>query len=151
MHDKIGEVENRLVLKGQIDILKAIYECDMDIRKVIENLEKRYDQLALKKFKFYKLLHKPSGLFYTPSRTINVKLVNGDVARTKSNLAEKGKVYTIKPTGVLSNMGSFFNHTLLQTRFYPKPKTQTFYSRSSLERFCTELTKDEDWEIIGYE
>lgn len=41
----------------------------------------------------YKIIHRPTGLFYTPSRRIKI---NGTYK--KSNLSKKGKIYFYKPS-----------------------------------------------------
>jgi hypothetical protein len=53
----------------------------------------------------YQILHKPTGLFYCPSR----KVKNRAGAYVKSNLSKKGKIYNISPAlGWIG--GSIYTH-----------------------------------------
>jgi hypothetical protein len=51
----------------------------------------------------YKILHKPTGLYFCPTREVKAKWTRPEDGRTfsnyvKSNLSKTGKVYTKRPT-----------------------------------------------------
>lgn len=88
--------------------------------------------------KVYKIRHKPSGLFYQPTR--------GRWARDKSNLSERGKIYEIKPRKL--NVKGRQNISEARHKKYgvgyPAPES---YRRGE---FIVE-TCEADWELVTYE
>lgn len=86
----------------------------------------------------YRILHKPTGLFYCPSREIKVSIDdehgNPIERRVKSNLSKTGKAYARKPS--LKHIGSTI-YTHLVTR------TDQLNNR----KYCVVPVIDEQWEI----
>lgn len=74
---------------------------------------------------FYKLLHKPTGLFFRPSKYLD-----------KRNLAVKGKVYHSKPS--IKWLGGIYHHPL---------------DLEHLDRRKWEIREviESDWEVKKYE
>lgn len=63
--------------------------------------------------KIYRLKHLPTGLYFCPSREIQVKLLGDDrkVRYVKSNLSKTGKAYLKKPT--LAYVGqAYYTHLI---------------------------------------
>lgn len=61
---------------------------------------------------FYRLRHKPSGLYFCPSRQVVVTIVrDGKRVRgwVKSNLSKTGKVYPMKPSWAWIGQG-YYSH-----------------------------------------
>lgn len=82
--------------------------------------------------KIWKILHKPSGLWFCPSRTIKVHDVY-----VKSNLSKTGKVYTKRPS--LNYLGGgVYSHLI------PQNQIQNF---SVWNSFFQPLIPSE-WEIV---
>lgn len=73
--------------------------------------------------KFYKMRHKPTGLFYKPSKY-----------HAKWNLSEKGKVYQTKPT--VAWLGDVYYH--------PRKTTKG-------TEYETRKVYKNDWEIVSFE
>lgn len=48
--------------------------------------------------KAWKILHKPTGLYYNPTRHKKLKLSNGRSRYFKTNLTKNGKTYSQKPS-----------------------------------------------------
>lgn len=102
------------------------------IHKVIQELYQEHDKQN-KNFKFYRIKHKPTGLFFVPSRSVKSQL--GDSRRNvKSNLSKKGKIYHHKPQLTLA-IGSHI----------------PIFGKYLTESNNTFRTKESDWEIVGYE
>lgn len=70
---------------------------------------------------FYKIRHKPTGLFFKPSRH-----------RSKTNLSKKGKIYERKPS--MGWLGFTYHH--------PAPGTRDGYESRRVE--------PGEWEIVEY-
>lgn len=90
-------------------------------------------------YKFYRIKHKPTGLFFVPSRDVISKLDNPKYVKrcsrhVKSNLSTKGKIYHHKPQLTLD----ISSHVPIQGK----------YLTDDNNRFST---KESDWEIVGYE
>lgn len=87
--------------------------------------------------KFYKLRHKPTGLFYKPS--------NFAYGGNKSNLSEKGKVYIKKPS--IRNMcGLYVSHKQI------KKYNLTVVARTyEYQQHVLPCDKQRDFEIVEYE
>jgi len=81
----------------------------------------------------YRLKHIPSGLYFCPSRTIQM-MINGKKYYPKSNLGKKGKVYTNKPSLQWVEHG-FYNHL----NFTPE---EWYHSGSKLSSYV-----NTDWRI----
>lgn len=89
--------------------------------------------------KIYKLLHKPTGLYYRPVRSIKVKVPHEDKREyVKSNLCKKGKIHTIKPN--LDWCEWIADHTQVVEKNNPWGYKH-FVSK-------TIKTSPDDWEII---
>ena len=93
--------------------------------------------------KVYKIRHKPTGLFYTPTK--------GRWRDEKTNLHEKGKIYEIKPRfsqiyGTLSVSWNLYNKYKIECRVgdvvdkYKNPPTHE----------CRIDFVEDDWEIVAY-
>jgi hypothetical protein len=87
----------------------------------------------------YRILHKPTGLFYCPSRDIKVKLTDhrGQTVEryVKSNLSKTGKAYVKRPT--TKQIGSsIYTHLI------------THASQLGSYNSCVVPVVDEHWEII---
>lgn len=82
--------------------------------------------------KIYRVVHRPSGLFYRPCSSKSIKA--GDATRyVKSNLAKTPKLYHCRPSvGMLS--GSFYNHLSTETE--------------AAERFRRDPLRS-SWELVG--
>lgn len=154
---KIGTTDSRSEIQAQIDILKRIYrkearvfgtdgsyadgynqgvfDMSMEIAKIVHDLEDRLKQLELKKFKFYRLRHKPSGLFYTRARYMSPQIPNSGRYRLKSNMSEKGKVYHQKP----QKPSKISTHVPIDGM-----------KNTAFDGYVV-YTKEEDWEIVGYD
>ena len=79
----------------------------------------------------YRLKHLPSGLYFCPSRKIQLK-INGKRYWVKSNLAKKGKVYSFTPSFGWLKYG-FYNHLQFDSMTVdiwsqPKSKLSPFIS-----------------------
>ncbi len=87
----------------------------------------------------YRILHKPTGLFYCPSREIKVMLTDHRSDPTqyhvKSNLSKTGKVYVKRPT-IKHIGGSIYTHLI------------THVSQLSRYDRCVVPAADEHWEIV---
>lgn len=68
----------------------------------------------------YRILHKPTGLYFCPSRDIKLTLQDGDkpthrVVHVKSNLSKVGKTYLKKPS--LTYVGQvYYTHLITNIR-----------------------------------
>jgi hypothetical protein len=87
----------------------------------------------------YRILHKPTGLFYCPSREIKVKLTDhrGQTVEryVKSNLSKTGKAYVKRPT--TKHIGSnIYTHLI------------THESQLNNHKYCLVPAVDEHWEIV---
>ena len=131
---KIATIDNRNEIQAQIDILKLLEGSTYNIDEIIDQLEQKLSQLTVKKFKFYRLRHKPSGLFYTRSRYMSSQIPGSSKRKLKSNMSAKGKVYHQKP----QVPRSVYTHIPIDGMF------ETLYG------YCIR-TKETDWEIVGYE
>jgi hypothetical protein len=81
------------------------------------------------KKKLYKIQHKPTGLFYKPSKY-----------GSKNNLSKNGKVYHVTP-----NIALWLKHgSSYWYQVYEK-------DAKGLTRLVKKDTKLEDWEIVCYE
>lgn len=56
----------------------------------------------------FRVKDKITGLYYCPSRKINIKDSNGYGRKVKSNLSKKGKIYFIDPR---NHIKQFYDHT----------------------------------------
>lgn len=56
--------------------------------------------------KCYRIRHKPTGLYFCPSREIKCKLGN----YVKSNLSARGKIYHSKPSLKWLDKGGIYSH-----------------------------------------
>jgi hypothetical protein len=87
----------------------------------------------------YRILHKPTGLFYCPSREIKVKIQdsNGKIIErhVKSNLSKTGKAYVKRPT--IKHIGSsIYTHLI------------THESQLRSRNTCLIPVATEHWEIV---
>jgi hypothetical protein len=87
----------------------------------------------------YRILHKPTGLFYCPSRELKVTLEDHRGQKTMrfvaSNLSKTGKVYLQRPT--LKHIGSsIYTHLI------------THESQLGGRSTCTIPVAEEHWEIV---
>lgn len=67
----------------------------------------------------YRIRHKPTGMYFCPSREIKVKLLNSrgetETRYVKSNLSKTGKTYLRKPT--LKQIGrGYYTHLITHLR-----------------------------------
>jgi hypothetical protein len=87
----------------------------------------------------YRILHKPTGLFYCPSREIKVKIQGYDGKITerhvKSNLSKTGKAYVRRPT-IKHIGGSIYTHLVTQE------------AQLSTRNYCLIPVATEHWEIV---
>lgn len=87
----------------------------------------------------YRILHKPTGLYYCPSREIKVKLIDhrGETTEryVKSNLSKTGKAYVKRPT--IKHIGSdIYTHLI------------THASQLGAYKSCVIPVLPEHWEIV---
>lgn len=87
----------------------------------------------------YRLLHKPTGLYYCPSREIKVHLLDTSGRETtryiKSNLGKTGKVYYRRPS--IKNVGQgIYTHLI------------TSQDQLTSWNSCYVVNYDTDWEIV---
>lgn len=86
----------------------------------------------------YRILHKPTGLFYCPSREIKVRIDDQHGRLTeryvKSNLSKTGKAYARKPS--LKQIGSTI-YTHLVTR----------EDQLKNRKYCVIPVAEDQWEI----
>jgi hypothetical protein len=87
----------------------------------------------------YRILHKPTGLFYCPSREIKAKILDhhGETREryVKSNLSKTGKVYLKRPT--LKHIGSIiYTHMVTNESQLDSYKT------------CVIPVAPDHWEIV---
>lgn len=85
----------------------------------------------------FRLKDKTTGLYYCPSRTIQVKHESGQMSRVKSNLSKKGKIYFTDPR---KHISGFYDHTQVS---WTKEWNGSFYRAKPL------LRPKNDW-IIEY-
>mgnify|MGYP000887866550 CR=1 FL=1 len=88
----------------------------------------------------YKLKHKPTGLFYCPSRPMKVQ-VNGSTHYVKTNLSAKGRVYQVKSS--LSWCSPYYDH-LDVAREIEAGRLSGYIRGSQRPLPCNE----DDWEIV---
>ena len=93
--------------------------------------------------KIYRILHKPTGLYFCPSREVKVQLsdetVAGMVRYIKSNLSKKGKAYIKRPS--LAYVGSgYYTHLITSV-------LELKYGRGS----CVKPFLEDEWVIVEVE
>lgn len=85
--------------------------------------------------KFYKIKHKPTGLFFKPSRY-----------GSKSNLSKKGKVYNRRPT--LRYLGEVYYHPYDGPR--PDWSDQSRLATARRQGYEPRPVVENEWEIVEY-
>jgi hypothetical protein len=93
--------------------------------------------------KVYRILHKPTGLYFCPSREVKVKLsdeiVSGSDRYIKSNLSKKGKAYIKRPS--LAYVGSgYYTHLITSV-------LELKYGQGS----CVKPFLEDEWAIVEVE
>ena len=91
----------------------------------------------------YKLLHKPTGLYFCPSREVKGHWTNPDDGRefsnyVKSNLSKTGKIYNKRPSFKYIGV-TFWNHL----EAYPSSQAVYPWLVSRLFTF-----RESEWEIV---
>lgn len=82
--------------------------------------------------KTYKILHKPSGMYFKPSRY-----------PTKLNLSKNGKVYFNKPN-IKRFLGEYYHRPLT------KEEKQEAASDWRISRYAQEPVVESEWEIVEF-
>lgn len=91
--------------------------------------------------KFYQIRHKPTGLFYTPTK--------GRWVGEKTNLQERGKVYKIKPR-LKGDMSCCVSDAVIKRNKLEDHCTRTnVYSKASTQAHAKNVSVD-DFEIITF-
>ena len=85
--------------------------------------------------KFFRLRHKPTGLFYIPCRKL----------WEKNNLSAKGKIYTKVPN-IFLTLKDIFISTQVKVNYLPGA-IRTFQNRASYQIPFSAT----DWELVTYE
>ena len=102
--------------------LKVCIGCNRTLKQIAEQGAQRQKQMHEDaKETFYRIRHKPTGLFFKPS-----------THRSKANLSKQGKIYYKKPNS--SYLGSKYH--------YPTGIHHSFYEAREVDM--------DDWEIVEY-
>lgn len=93
----------------------------------------------------YRLKHKPTGLYYIPSRDVKVKTPDGFVDFVKSNLSKKGKIYFSTGKGKGGPTANWRDHYYDHTRLVKSDDHRwgnSYHYVPTLDTY-----RDEDWEL----